>query len=173
MLSPSAAARCRRTGALSISDDGDGLEGKHACRASALCSAEHSADARHACLPSRPSPSSDIDSAPVRRHLAAAEGESMTHASRCCFATAMMALAMMAGVAAAAAQSDYPTRPVRVVVGFGPGSAADLTARVVAQRLSQTMGQPFVTENRAGAGSSIAAESVARAEKDGHTLFVG
>jgi len=78
----------------------------------------------------------------------------------------MTALATMAGVVAAAAQSDYPTRPVRVVVGFGPGSAADLTARVVAQRLSQTMGQPFVTENRAGAGSSIAAE-------DGHTLFVG
>jgi tripartite-type tricarboxylate transporter receptor subunit TctC len=73
----------------------------------------------------------------------------------------------------AQAQGDYPSRPVRVLVGFGPGSSADLSARILAQRLSQTLGQQFVVENRAGAGSNIATEAVARAAKDGYTLFVG
>jgi tripartite-type tricarboxylate transporter receptor subunit TctC len=67
---------------------------------------------------------------------------------------------------------DYPTRPIRIVVGFGAGSVADIVARVVATRMSQTVGQQFVIENRTGAGSSIAAEHVARAPKDGYTLFM-
>src|ERR1700710_2561852 len=71
------------------------------------------------------------------------------------------------------AQADSPSRPVRIVVGFGPGSAADLTARVLAQRLSQTMGQQFFVENKPGGGSTVAAEQVARGPKDGTTLFVG
>jgi tripartite-type tricarboxylate transporter receptor subunit TctC len=75
--------------------------------------------------------------------------------------------------AAALAQDRYPSRPVRIVVGFGPGSAADLTARVLAQRLSQTMGQQFFIENKPGGGSTVAAEQVARGPKDGYTLFVG
>ena len=75
--------------------------------------------------------------------------------------------------AAALAQSDYPSRPVHIVVGFGPGSAADLTARVLAQRLSKTLGQSFVVENKPGGGSTVAAEQVARAPKDGYTLFMG
>jgi tripartite-type tricarboxylate transporter receptor subunit TctC len=75
--------------------------------------------------------------------------------------------------AASFAQADYPSRPVRIVVGFGPGSAADLTARVVAQALSQTMGQQFFVENKPGGGSTVAAEQVARGVKDGYTLFVG
>jgi tripartite-type tricarboxylate transporter receptor subunit TctC len=62
---------------------------------------------------------------------------------------------------------------VRIVVGFGPGSAADLTARVLAQRLSQTMGQQFFIENKPGGGSTVAAEQVVRGPKDGTTLFVG
>ena len=74
---------------------------------------------------------------------------------------------------AAAAEGDYPSRPVRIVVGFGPGSAADLTARVVAQRLSRTMGQQFIVENKPGGGSTVAAEQVVRGPKDGYTLFVG
>jgi len=69
--------------------------------------------------------------------------------------------------------SYYPSRPVRIVVGFGPGSAADLTARVLAQRLSQTMGQQFFIENKPGGGSTVAAEQVVRGPKDGTTLFVG
>jgi tripartite-type tricarboxylate transporter receptor subunit TctC len=82
-------------------------------------------------------------------------------------------LAFVVGLAAVAAQAqDYPMRPVRIVVGFGPGSVADIVARVVATRMGQTIGQQFVVENRTGAGSSIAAEYVARAPKDGYTLFM-
>jgi hypothetical protein len=55
--------------------------------------------------------------------------------------------------AASFAQSGYPSRPVRIVVGFGPGSAADLSARVVVQRLSKTMGQQFIVENKPGGGA--------------------
>ena len=75
--------------------------------------------------------------------------------------------------AAAIAEGDYPSKTVRIVVGFGPGSAADLSARVVAQRLSKTMGQQFIVENKPGGGSTVAAEQVARGAKDGYTLFMG
>src|SRR5262245_29122300 len=92
---------------------------------------------------------------------------------RAAVAGLLMLAALAGGHAPAAAQGDYPSRPVRLIVGFGPASAADITARALAQRLSQSMGQQFVVENRAGAGSSIAAGEVARAEKDGHTLFIG
>ena len=82
-------------------------------------------------------------------------------------------LLILAVTTAASAQSDYPSRTVRIVVGFGPGAAADLTARVLAQRLSKTMGQQFIVENKPGGGSTVAAEQVVRAPKDGYTLFVG
>jgi tripartite-type tricarboxylate transporter receptor subunit TctC len=75
-------------------------------------------------------------------------------------------------VTAAAAQDAYPSRPVRIIVGFGPASAADIVARVLAQRLGQSMHQQFVVETRPGAGSNIAAEYVARAPKDGYTLLM-
>jgi tripartite-type tricarboxylate transporter receptor subunit TctC len=75
--------------------------------------------------------------------------------------------------ATAFAEGDYPARPVKIVVGFGPGSAADLTARVLAQRLSKTMGQQFIVENKPGGGSTVAAEQVVRGPKDGYTLFIG
>jgi tripartite-type tricarboxylate transporter receptor subunit TctC len=75
--------------------------------------------------------------------------------------------------AAAKAQADYPSKPVHIIVGFGPGSAADLTARIVAQRLSVTLGQQFIVENKPGGGSTVAAEQVARAPKDGYTLLMG
>jgi tripartite-type tricarboxylate transporter receptor subunit TctC len=73
----------------------------------------------------------------------------------------------------AAHAEDYPTRPVRIIVGFIPGSSADITARVVGQRMGQILGQQFVVENKSGAGSSLAAEYVARSPKDGYTLFLG
>ena len=72
----------------------------------------------------------------------------------------------------ALAQSDYPNRPVRLIVGFIPGSSADITARVLGQRMGQILGQQFVVESKPGAGSSLAAEFVARAPKDGYTLFI-
>jgi tripartite-type tricarboxylate transporter receptor subunit TctC len=71
------------------------------------------------------------------------------------------------------AQSDYPSRPVHLVVGFPPGSAADITARVLGNRMGQILGQQFVIENKPGAGSSLAAEYAARAVKDGYNLFLG
>jgi tripartite-type tricarboxylate transporter receptor subunit TctC len=72
----------------------------------------------------------------------------------------------------AAAQEPYPSRPVRIVVGFGPASAADIVARVLAQRLGKSLQQQVVVETRPGAGSNIAAEYVARAPKDGYTLLM-
>src|SRR5262245_29932483 len=67
---------------------------------------------------------------------------------------------------------DYPTRPVRIIVGFAAGSSVDLPARLLAQRFSEGLGRPFIVENRGGAGGNLAAEAVARAPKDGHTLLL-
>lgn len=67
----------------------------------------------------------------------------------------------------------YPARPVRVILGFPPGAAADIVTRVVAAKLSEDMKQGFVVENRPGAGSNIAAEFVVRAPADGYTLLMG
>ena len=72
---------------------------------------------------------------------------------------------------AAQAQSDYPNRPVRLVVGFPAGSVADVSARVLANRMSQILGQQVVVEAKPGAASSIAADFVAHAPKDGYTIF--
>src|SRR3954471_23982131 len=66
---------------------------------------------------------------------------------------------------------DYPTRPVRLVVGFPPGGSADIVARIVAQALTERMGQSFIVENKPGAGSNLGTETVARAEPDGYTLM--
>src|SRR5713226_404350 len=83
-----------------------------------------------------------------------------------------VACLLLASLPAALAQSDYPNRPVRLIVGFPAGSAADITARVLGQRMGQILGQQFVVEAKPGAGSSLAAEFVARAPKDGYTLFM-
>jgi tripartite-type tricarboxylate transporter receptor subunit TctC len=82
----------------------------------------------------------------------------------------MIASAIGAGSAALA--DDYPARPVRVMVGFSAGTGADITARVIGQRMGQILGQQMVVENKVGAGSSFAAEAVARAPKDGYTLLI-
>src|SRR5882762_9316934 len=67
----------------------------------------------------------------------------------------------------------YPTRPVRIVVGFGAGSAFDILARLMGQWLSEQLGQPFVIENRGGAGGTLATEAVVRAPPDGYALLLG
>ena len=70
------------------------------------------------------------------------------------------------------APASYPTRPVRVVVGFAPGGAADTVARAMSDAFGKALGQPVVVENKPGNGSSIAAELVARATPDGYTLLI-
>jgi tripartite-type tricarboxylate transporter receptor subunit TctC len=67
---------------------------------------------------------------------------------------------------------DYPTRPVRWVVGYPPGGATDIIARLIGQRLSERLGQQFVIENKPGAGNNIATESVVNAEPDGYTVLL-
>ena len=87
-------------------------------------------------------------------------------------------LHLAAGAAALPALSrvaraqGYPTRPVRVIVGFGAGTAADIVARLIGAWLSERLGQPFIIENRPGAGSNMAAQAVVRAPADGHTLLL-
>ena len=80
-----------------------------------------------------------------------------------------LVLWFMAGVVAA--QDIYPLKPIRIVVGFQPGSSSDVAARIVAQKLGPVIGQNVVVENRAGASSGIAARAVAAAPPDGHVLF--
>ncbi len=85
-----------------------------------------------------------------------------------------LAAALSLGAAIPAwSQASYPSKPVKVLVGFTPGSAADIVARIVAQKLGADFGQPFVIENRPGAGSSIAAEAAVRSPPDGYTLLMG
>jgi len=84
---------------------------------------------------------------------------------------AIAAAALMVNLAPAAAQ-EYPTKPVRIVVPFGAGGPTDVTARLVAQQLSQRLGQQFVVENVPGAGGNIGTSQVGRAKPDGYTLLV-
>ena len=83
---------------------------------------------------------------------------------------AVIGLSAAASIGSASAQ-DYPTRPVKWVVGYPPGGATDIIARLLGQRLSERLGQQFVIENKPGAGNNIATESVINAEPDGYTLL--
>ena len=87
-------------------------------------------------------------------------------------------LRLAAGAAALPAVSRiaraqaYPTRPVRIIVGFPPAGGADIVARLIGQWLSERLGQQFIVENRPGAGSNIGTEAVVRAPPDGYTLLL-
>jgi tripartite-type tricarboxylate transporter receptor subunit TctC len=86
---------------------------------------------------------------------------------------ALLAAAIFVSGTTVGRADEYPSRPVRVIVGFTAGAAADITARIIANRMSHILNQQFVVENKAGAGSSLAADYVAHAPKDGYTLLVG
>ena len=66
----------------------------------------------------------------------------------------------------------FPNKPVKIIVGFGPGSGTDIIARIVADELQKALKQPFIVENKPGATAAIAAEAVAKSSPDGYTLFI-
>jgi tripartite-type tricarboxylate transporter receptor subunit TctC len=87
-------------------------------------------------------------------------------------ALSLVLAALLLGPAASALAQDYPTRPVRMIVPFAAGGPADVYARVLAQRLAEALGQPFVVDDRPGGGSVIGTEAVAKSPADGYTLLV-
>src|SRR6186997_2799046 len=72
----------------------------------------------------------------------------------------------------AAAQDAYPSRPIRLVVPYGPGGVSDITGRIVAQKMGELLGQPMIVENRAGAGGMVGTGAVAKSEPDGYTIVL-
>lgn len=85
---------------------------------------------------------------------------------------ALLAAALCALATVSAAAQDYPTKPIRLVVSFGPGGGADIVGRILGQSLQEKLGQAVVIENKPGAAGTIGNEVVARAEKDGYTLGI-
>jgi len=88
------------------------------------------------------------------------------------FSALLLSASLLALAAPHASAQTYPTKPVRVIVPFATGSASDLLGRLVADRLTQALGQPFLVENRPGAGGTIGTEAVSKAPPDGYTLLV-
>jgi tripartite-type tricarboxylate transporter receptor subunit TctC len=91
---------------------------------------------------------------------------------RCKFLHLAAGVVALPAVSRVARAQAYPTRPVRIVVGFAAGGSTDIGARVIGQWLQERLGQPFVIENRPGAGTNIATETVVRAPPDGYTLLM-
>jgi len=87
--------------------------------------------------------------------------------------TGIAIVASLVAVSTAFAADPYPTRPIKMIVGFAPGGGTDLTARPVAQKMSELLGQQVIVENRPGAAGNIATEQVARAAPDGYTILMG
>ncbi len=87
-------------------------------------------------------------------------------------AAAAMMLAAASTLSAPVDAQQFPLRPIRLVVGFAPGGATDIAARAVAQKISETIGQPMIVDNRPGASGNIAADSVAKSAPDGYTVYL-
>jgi tripartite-type tricarboxylate transporter receptor subunit TctC len=112
-----------------------------------------------------------VPPAQPRRAFSPNQESSMRTTRRLACQAFAAALALGASCAALA-QSGYPDKPVKVVVGFAPGGTNDILARLISQKLQERFKQPFVVDNRPGANSAIAAEYVAKAPPDGYTIFV-
>src|SRR5688572_12279449 len=89
------------------------------------------------------------------------------------FAVAIAAVAsiLVNTLQSAASAADYPSRPIQLVVGFSPGGGTDLAARILAEFLSQRLGQKVIIDNRSGTGGNLAAQAVINSQPDGHTLL--
>ena len=98
-----------------------------------------------------------------------AQQELALHCMKLC---AAFGLALCVGATDVRAQAKYPDHPVKVVVGFTAGGGTDVAARIIAQKLSEAMGQTFVVENKAGASGLIASQEVAKAPADGYTIMM-
>src|SRR5215510_16191036 len=85
--------------------------------------------------------------------------------------TMILTVLAVAGAPAIAAETGFPSRPVRMLVGFSPGGGTDIAVRIIGKRLSEIWSQQVVVDNRAGAGGLVAFEMAARASPDGHTLL--
>jgi tripartite-type tricarboxylate transporter receptor subunit TctC len=98
---------------------------------------------------------------------------SMKHTFSIAAVLACAAFAMAVPLAARAQSSDYPSKPITLVVGYPPGGSTDLTARTLAAELARRLGQPVVVDNVGGAGGTLGAQKVAQAAPDGYTLLLG
>ena len=84
----------------------------------------------------------------------------------------LLPVALLGASVAAHAQGNYPDRPVKIIIGFGPGSGTDILARLIAEEMRTALNQPFLVDNRPGAAAQIAASAVAKSPADGYTLFL-
>src|SRR3954467_15318667 len=100
------------------------------------------------------------------------ERRAATKLSRRRFLRLSASIAALPAVSRAAESQVYPARPVRVIVPVAPGGSTDILARLLGQLLSERLGQPFIVENRAGAGGNIGTEAAVKAPPDGHTLLL-
>src|SRR6266404_3515365 len=110
--------------------------------------------------------------APSSRRRAERNEASTLKLARRRFLHLATAAAALSSVSRMATAQTYPTRPVRLIIGYPPGGSADITARLLGQWLSERLGQPFVIESRPGASTNIATEAVVRAPPDGYTLLL-
>ena len=110
---------------------------------------------------------------PCRAGRLAENRHALTHAINRTLMLFMIAVALMSATAGVVLAQGYPSRPVRVVVGFAPGGPTDVLARAVAPKLGELLGQSIIVGNRPGASGNIGAEIVAKAAADGHTLLFG